>query len=96
MSKNQKRHSKPDEFQKEQIRHLKKELRRKDQEIKQLQRELGYSQNKSPKSERKTKEPDLDLCPNCSKGYLKTSDIGIRKITTCSLYPDCNYRKVSK
>lgn len=86
------KHAKPDEFQKEQIRHLKKELKRKDQQIRQLEKDLGYSQNKSPKT-KKEKELDPDQCSECGKGTLKISDLGIRRITTCTL---CTYRKVSK
>lgn len=87
------REGKEDEFYKSQIRSQKKEIKRLNQKVKQLERLLNYDQNKSPKSERKTKEIDLDQCLSCGKGYLKTSDYGVRKITTCSL---CSFRKVSK
>ena len=90
------KNSKPLEFEKGKIRELKKIIRQKDQQIRAMEKELGWSQNKSSKLDRKVKEPDLDTCPTCGKGFIKTSDIGIRKITTCSLYPDCSYRKVSK
>lgn len=86
------KHSKPDEFQKEQIRHLKKEIRRKDQQIRSLEKELGYSQNKNSGAKR-SKDIDINQCFECGKGILKTSDYGVRKVTTCSL---CSYRKVSK
>ncbi len=90
------KHSKADEFMKEQIRHLTKELKRKDQEIRRLEKDLGYNQNKTEKTSKREKEIDLDTCNECGKGFLKVTDIGIRTITTCSLYPDCKYRKVSK
>lgn len=86
------KHSKPQEFEREQIRHLKKEVKRLNQTIRSLEKELGYGQNKSPKSS-KIKEDDLDLCNQCGKGILKTADYGIRRITTCTL---CPYRKTSK
>lgn len=87
------RHAKPDEFQKEQIRHLRKELKKANQTIRSLEKDLGYNQNKSSKSERREKEIDLDLCNSCGKGIIKVSDLGIRKITTCTL---CSYRKITK
>lgn len=88
------KHAKPDEFQKEQIRHLKKEVRRKDQEIRQLQKELGYSQNKDiSKKQSKKQYFDEQDCTQCGKGSLITLDFGIRKITRCNL---CDYQKVSK
>lgn len=80
-----------EEFHKSIIRQQKKEIKRLNQQIKVLERELGYGQNKSPKS--RIKEEDLDQCNQCGKGILKTSDYGVRKITTCSL---CEFRKISK
>ena len=82
-----------DEFYKSQIRNFKKELKRKDQEIRQLEKQLGYNQNKSPKSEKATKNVDLNECQECGKGILQVSDLGIRKIIRC---PVCTYRKVMK
>lgn len=86
------KHAKPDEFLKEQVRHLKKEIKRKDQEIRRLEKDLGYNQNKTEKS-KKDKEIDLDTCAECGKGFLKSTNLGIRTIITCSL---CPYRKVIK
>lgn len=83
------RHAREDEFYKEQIRHLKKEVKRKDQEIKRLQKELGYNQTKSPAN----KETEEDRCPQCGKGLLIHSDLIIRRLTTCSL---CPFRQVLK
>lgn len=92
------KHSKNDEFAKSQIRHLKKEIRRKDQEIRRLEKQLGFDQYKTIgkriiKGLKEAVEHDLNSCPDCGKGVLKISDLGIRTITTCSL---CTYRKVSK
>lgn len=70
----------------------KKRIRQQEQEIKQLQKELGYNQNRS-KFPAKVKEKDLDQCESCGKGTLKVADLGIRTITTCTI---CPYRKVSK
>jgi hypothetical protein len=81
------KHAKPDEFQKEQIRHLKKELKRRDQKIRQLEKELGYSQNKDT-SPRKEKQRDPELCSHCGKGELTVMDIGVRRYEICNLCKD--------
>lgn len=78
------KHAKPDEFQKEQIRHLKKEVRRKDQRIRQLEKELGYSQTRTEPT-RTRKEPPK--CPECGRGEISLVDMGIR------LYAICNFCK---
>lgn len=85
------KHAKPDEFQKEQIRHLKKELKRANQTIRSLEKDLGYTQNKTEKTKR-VKEIE-DECQSCGKGLIKVSDLGIRKIISCTL---CDYRKIIK
>lgn len=82
------KHAKPDEFQKEQIRHLKKEIRRKDQIIRSLEKELGYTQNKTEKT-RKVKEPQ-NVCPDCQKAVLQESEIVGRRFLICYL---CKFRK---
>ncbi len=84
------KHAKPDEFQKEQIRHLKKELIRKDQEIRQLQKDLGYNQNKDSNRKNSRKEKNDVECLECGKGSLITLDFGIRSFLICNL---CGYRK---
>lgn len=89
------KHARPQEFEREQIRTLKKELRQANQKIGELEKLLGYSQNRTEKSKRE-KEPDPDECQNCGKGILKSTNLGIRTIIQCSLYPDCKYRKVIK
>jgi hypothetical protein len=63
-----------------------------------LEKELGWSQNKSLgkiliDGLKEAIEHDLNCCPDCGKGVLKTSDLGIRRITTCTL---CTYRKINK
>lgn len=84
------KHSKPDEFFKEQLRHLRKELKRKDQEIRQLQKELGYQQNKSPKSARVKDEDPVPNCPACAKGFLSEVEFAGRNYIICPL---CSFRK---
>lgn len=86
------KHGNPREFEKGQIRELKKALKQANQEIGQLKKLLGYGQNKTPNT-RRQKEIDPDQCENCGKGTIKVADLGIRTITTCTL---CPYRKVSK
>lgn len=84
------KHAKPEEFQKEQIRHLKKELKRAHQTIRGLEKELGYNQNKS--KVKQPKEVDNE-CLQCGKGLIKVSDLGIRKIISCTT---CDYKKIIK
>lgn len=81
------KHARPDEFQKEQIRHLKKEIRKKDQTIRSLEKELGYNQNKTERT-RKVKEENI--CPECSKAILQESEIVGRRFLICYL---CKFRK---
>ena len=86
------KHARPDEFQKEQIRNLKKEVIRKDQEIRRLQKELGYSQNKDPNKKRSRRE-EVELEPNCvecARGFLREISLVGRTFIVCSV---CDYRK---
>lgn len=83
--------SKDEEYHKGIIRGLKKQLIKLQQENKRLLRELGYGQNKTEKP-RRTKEIE-DECQSCGKGLIKVSDLGIRKIISCTL---CDYRKIIK
>ncbi len=86
MGKTKNKNHRPDEFQKEQIRHLKKEIRRKDQTIRQLEKELGYKDKiVIPKT---VKEPVK--CPDCGKGHMDLIDIGIRLYAICTL---CKFRE---
>lgn len=88
------KHAKPQEFEREQIRNLKKQLKQAHQTIRSLEKELGYKNiTGNLQNTRKNKEINLDQCENCGKGIIETKDYGVRKITTCSL---CAYRKVSK
>lgn len=82
------KHAKPDEFQKEQIRHLKKELKRKDQKIRQLEKELGYNFSKTEKETKKRE--DESLCKECGKGEISLMDIGVRLYAICKL---CKHRE---
>lgn len=86
MAKSKQRNHRPDEFLREQIRHLKKEIRRKDQRIRYLEKELGY-QNKTEFVSLKKEPPK---CPECAKGDMSLVDIGIRLYAVCSL---CKYRE---
>lgn len=84
------KHAKPDEFQKEQIRHLKKELIRKDQEIRQLEKELGYSQNRDKNKPKYIEIDEKPDCPDCAKGFLKEVEFIGKIFIVCPL---CNFRK---
>lgn len=85
------KHAKQDEFHKEQIRHLKKEIKRKDQKIRQLEKELGYKQNKHSGSsfDEFLESEKIELCPECAKGSLREIIVVGRSIKTCDL---CHHR----
>lgn len=84
------KHAKSDEFHKQIIRNLRKELRRKDQEIRQLQKELGYAQNKGAKSVRVKDEEPIPNCPQCAQGFLNEVEFAGRNYIVC---PACSFRK---
>lgn len=90
MGKTKQKNHKQEEFYLHQIRHLKKELKRKDQKIKQLEKDLGYSQNKAEKLSKSRQTPDYNTCPDCGKGIIKEMDLGVKIYEVCSL---CDYRK---
>ncbi len=73
------------------IKSLKREIKYLNQEIARLHKLLGYSQNKTEKTKR-FKEIE-DLCASCGKGLIKVTDIGIRKIISCTV---CAYKKITK
>ena len=87
------KHAKPEEFHLETIRAQKKEIKQLNQRIKQLQKELGYNQNKTEKENKDFKIEHLDGCPDCGKGFLKELAVANRIIKTCNL---CDYRSVKK
>jgi predicted RNase H-like nuclease (RuvC/YqgF family) len=84
MGKQKQKNHRPDEFLKEQVRHLRKEIKRKDQKIRQLEKELGYSFSKTEK-EAKKQQQDENLCKECGKGEISLMDIGVRLYAICKL-----------
>lgn len=85
MGKAKLKNHKQDEFLLQQVRHLKKELKRKDQTIKQLQKELNY---KPSIVEREIEK--LPKCDQCGKGFLKEVDFVGRLFVICNV---CKFRK---
>lgn len=81
MGKRKQKDHKPDEYLLGKLRELKKELKRKDQRIRQLERDLLV---KSPNKEKKSRKED-PKCLECGKGEISILDIGIRRYTICSL-----------
>jgi hypothetical protein len=81
------KHAKPEEFHLETIRAQKKHIKRLLQEVKRLEKLLGYRQNKTEDKEiLEHVEPD---CPECKIGYLKEIIILNRRIKSCG---SCDYR----
>lgn len=76
------KHAKDDEFHKEIIRNLRKQLKRKDQEIRSLQKSLGYNQNKM-NSIKEEIEEFSDPCTFCGKGEFREIILLGRSIKTC-------------
>ncbi len=79
---------------------LKKIIKDRDDEIRRLHRKLNNelkAEKKAKKAEYKNPkpppEPKEGSCPECIKGKLIHSDLGVRSLTTCSI---CSYRKVIK
>ena len=64
-----------------QLREAKKEIKRKDQRIRQLEKNLLF---KEPKKERKSRKEE-PKCLECGKGELRIMDIGVRRFTICNL-----------
>lgn len=81
------KHAKEEEFYKQIIRNQKKELKRKDQKIRQLEKELGYNFSKSEKEKKKQED---NLCNECGKGEVSLVDIGIRLYAICKI---CKHRE---
>lgn len=84
------KHAKPDEFQKEINRYLKKELQKRDQEIKHLRKQLGYNQNKFVKTDIDEQE---NMCQECEKGITKELEVVGRIFIICQL---CGHRTKKK
>lgn len=87
MGKAKQKTHKESEFLLQQVRHYKKEIKRANQRIKQLEKDLGYTQNKTEKT--KKEEDLLPNCEQCGKGFLKEIIVVNRKFNVCSL---CAYR----
>ena len=85
MGKSKNLHRKPEEYLIGQLRRLKKDLKRKDQRIKQLERQLNFKVEEEPSP--KKKEESIK-CTSCGKGELSILDIGIRVYTICSICKD--------
>ena len=83
----------------EELFSLKKELRECNETIANLERQLALhkKQNSEEKAEKKKAKETVkknNLCPECQTGTKVYSDLGIRKITTCS--NQCGYKEVVK
>lgn len=88
MGKNKQRNRKPDEQLLGENRLQRKQIRKLEQKIRSLEKELGYSQNKSSGPRVKVKENYIPKCPVCGKGDLIIMDLGNRRYNICHL---CNY-----
>lgn len=81
------------------IHDLKRQIKDRDDTIKKLYRKLNNELKAEKHAEKKSKktEPEKDAkensCLECPKGKLKTTDLGARKLISCS---DCKYRKTTK
>lgn len=84
---------------------LKKQIKEKDDEIKQLKREIAEF-NKEFKAEAKRSkkskaaqvielltEINEAICPTCYKGTLTNTELGIKTLQTCNI---CGYKKTKK
>jgi len=88
MGKSKQQNRKPDEELLGENRLYRKQIKKLQQEIRRLQKDQNYAQNKTSKSI-EVKEKEFD-CKECGKSDLIVSDIGIRRYTICPL---CNDRK---
>ena len=88
MGKSKNKNRKPDEMLLGENRLYRKQVKKLQQEIKRLQKEAGYNQNKSPKV--KEQEEPTPNCPDCARGFLSEVEFVGRIYVIC---PVCNYRK---
>lgn len=86
MGKTKQKSHRPDEDLLGQLRELKKEIKRKDQRIRQLEKNVLFKESKNEKKSRK-EEPK---CVACGKGDIVLLDIGIRLYAICQL---CRHRE---
>lgn len=85
------KHAKPEEYYLGQIREQEKVIKKLLQKIKQLEKDLGYRQNNSPKKEKPpATKPD---CPDCARGYLREIELANRIFDVCDI---CKYRSKLK
>lgn len=87
MGKAKQKNHRPDDYLEAQIRHYKKEIKRKDQRIRQLEKDLLL---KTPSKEKRTRKEENALCRECGKGEVSLMDIGIRLYAICKL---CRHRE---
>ena len=80
----------------DEIADLKREITDQASIIKSLERQIKKLTEPVPKKESKKKPESVlseNACPSCVKGKLKTVDLGIRKMISCS---ECGHRMVLK
>lgn len=87
MGKSKQQNRKPDEELLGENRLYRKQIRKLQQEIVKLRKELGYSQNKTIE-EQSDKESKKEKCLECGKGDILIMDIGIRRYSYCTLCSD--------
>jgi len=63
------------------IRAQKKQIKRLQQEVKRLEKLLGYRQNKTEDEVEEVQEPD---CPECKSGYMKEITVVGRRLKICN------------
>ena len=93
MGKARQKNHKHDEFLLQQVRHYKKEIKRKDQEIRKLQKELGYGQNKMNSIKEEVEDIKSNPCDACGKGELREIIVVGRQIFTCDT---CHFRSKAR
>ena len=92
MGKNKQKNRKPDEQLLGENRLQRKQIRKLEQKIRSLEKELGYSQNKDT-SKKYNKKQEVELEPNCiecARGFLREISLVGRTFIVCSV---CDYRK---
>lgn len=71
------------------IREQKAEIKRLNQTIRRLEKELGYGQNRSKDKRPRIETEDTPDCPECAKGFLKELNLVNRIYMVCAV---CKYR----
>lgn len=88
MGKLRRKNRKPDELLLGENRLQRKQIKKLQQEIRRLQKEINYNQNKNGEPKYTIKKKDNNECTECGKGELVVFDLGIRKYTICQLCKD--------